>query len=194
MFMTPKNYKKLNDIEIVELYKQTNDNVLVAELFQRYSHLIFGVGMKYLKDEEHSKDICMQLFEKLLIDLKNHQINHFKSWLYMVCKNHCLMLLRSQNTSQKKEKEYANFMESAHDLHPVSENGMEMQLSLMEKCIEELNIEQKKCVELFYLKELSYQQIVDETSFNLNNVKSYIQNGKRNLKICIEKKSVEQLK
>jgi len=190
--MPTTDYNQYNDLELVANYKQTSNNAFVGVLYQRYTHLIFGVCMKYFKNEQESEDASIQIFEKLLNDLKNHEINHFKSWLYMVCKNYCLMQLRSQTGKLKKEKEYNYFMESEQLLHPNDEGSKELELTLMEECIKILNLEQKVCVELFYLQELSYQQIVDKTNYNLNNVKSYIQNGKRNLKNCIESKSIAQ--
>jgi RNA polymerase sigma factor (sigma-70 family) len=184
----------LSDPELIERYKQTNDNGCVATLFQRYKHLIFGVCMKYLKDPDDSQDASMQIFEKLLTDLKKHEINTFKAWLHMVCKNFCLMQLRSGASKLRHSKEmFKDFnvlMEYNDDLHLSPVNAKELQLTYMEDCIKGLNQEQRLCVELFYLKEKSYNEVAEMTSFTMNNVKSYIQNGKRNLKICIESKTV----
>ena len=183
-----------NDLELVAKYKQTNDNVFVGVLFQRYTHLIFGVCMKYLKDEEDAEDASMQIFEKLLVDLKKHEVQQFKAWLHMVCKNYCLMQLRSGASKLKHEREMHKdelaFMESNHDLHLIYENHKEIQLTQMEECIKVLNNEQRLCVELFYLQEKSYQEVSEMTNFSMNNVKSYIQNGKRNLKNCVESRLV----
>ena len=186
----------LEDLELVALYKKGGDNNCVGVLFQRYTHLIFGVCMKYLKDEDDSADASMQIFEKLLADLKKHEIQQFKGWLHMVCKNYCLMQLRSGATKLKHNKELhkdlGTLMENDHSLHPLAENPKETQLTHMEECLGRLNEEQRLCVELFYLKEKSYNEVAEMTSFSMNNVKSYIQNGKRNLKICIESKTVAQ--
>lgn len=177
------------DQELIIRYKQTDDSTYVAVLFQRYTHLIFGVCMKYLKDEDDAQDACMQIFEKLLKDLRKHEVEHFKSWLYMVSKNYCLMQLRSGATRLKHDKEMqkdlASFMESEQELH-LTTNTKEMQLTHMEECMKGLNEEQKLCIELFFLKEKSYQEVTEMTNFTMNNVKSYIQNGKRNLKNCME--------
>lgn len=182
-----------DDLQLIAQYKQTNDNAIVGILFQRYTHLIFGVCMKYLKDEDEAQDASMQIFEKLLTDLKKHEIQQFKAWLHMVCKNYCLMQLRSGASKLKRTKEMhkdmASFMESDTGLHLTVENTKELQLTFMEECLKGLNNEQKLCVELFFLQEKSYQEVTEMTSFTMNNVKSYIQNGKRNLKICIESKS-----
>lgn len=186
---------KLNtydDLQLIACYRQTNDNTCVGILFQRYTHLIFGTCMKYLKNEEEAQDASMQIFEKLLTDLKKHEIQQFKGWLHMVCKNYCLMQLRSDATKLKHDKEMhkdlAGFMESGYELHLIRENQQEVQLTFMEECMKGLNEEQRLCIELFFLQEKSYQEVTELTSFSMNNVKSYIQNGKRNLKNCIESK------
>jgi RNA polymerase sigma-70 factor (ECF subfamily) len=185
--------EELDDLELVSRYKQTDDKNCVAILFQRYTHLIFGTCMKYLRDEDDAQDAALQIFEKLLSELHRHDIQVFKGWLHMVCKNFCLMHLRSASSQLKRAKEMQKdliaFMEKEEVMHLSSQDMKELQLTRMEECLENLNQEQKLCVELFYLKEKSYQEVADITSFSMNNVKSYIQNGKRNLKICIEKKS-----
>lgn len=179
-----------SDLEIVNQYKLTGDNACIGVLFQRYTHLIFGVCVKYLKDEDDAQDASMQIFEKLLIDLKKHEVQQFKAWLHMVCKNYCLMQLRSGATRLKHDKEMykdlAGFMESEQDLHLTVQNTKEIQLTYMEECMKGLNAEQKLCIELFFLQEKSYQEVTETTNFTMNNVKSYIQNGKRNLKNCID--------
>jgi len=179
-----------SDTELVYQYKQTSDSTFVGALFQRYTHLILGVCVKYLKDEDDAQDASMQIFEKLLIDLKKHEIEQFKAWLHMVCKNYCLMQLRAGATKLKHSKEMhkdlAVFMESEQELHLTPKNTKEIQLTQMEECMKGLNSEQKLCIELFFLQEKSYQEVTEATSFTMNNVKSYIQNGKRNLKNCME--------
>ncbi len=188
--MNSTQLNKYDDLELVAQYKQTNDNSFVGALFQRYTHLIFGVCLKYLKDENEAQDASMQIFEKLLVDLKKHEVQQFKAWLHMVCKNFCLMQLRSGATKLKHNKEmhkdFTSFMESDYDSHLTIENTKEIQLTYMEECIKGLNKEQRLCVEMFYLQEKSYQEVSESTSMTMNNVKSYIQNGKRNLKNCIE--------
>lgn len=188
MHSTP--LQSYSDTELVYQYKQTGDSSFVGVLFQRYTHLIFGVCVKYLKDEDDAQDASMQIFEKLLVDLKKHEIQQFKAWLHMVCKNYCLMQLRSGATKLKHAKEMhkdlVGFMESEHELHLIPKNTKEIQLTHMEECMQGLNAEQKLCIELFFLQEKSYQEVTEATSFTMNNVKSYIQNGKRNLKNCME--------
>lgn len=183
----------LEDLQLIARYKQTDDNSCVGILFQRYTHLIMGVCMKYLKDEDAAEDASMQIFEKLLKDLKKHEVQQFKAWLHMVCKNYCLMQLRSGSAKMKRDREMhkdlASFMESDIELHLTLENTKEVQLTFMEECIKGLNQEQKLCIELFFLQEKSYQEVTEMTNYNMNNVKSYIQNGKRNLKNCIESRT-----
>lgn len=192
-----KNSSSQSDEELIAAYKRTGDNALVGELFKRYAHLVFGVCMKYLKKEDEAQDMTMVVFEKLLNDLKVHEVQHFKSWLYMVAKNQCLMLLRKQkghetvefqvNTGDDDEE---GSMEKGAIGHLEDVDLKEMQLQQIEAGLTTLNHEQKICVELFYLKDKSYVEVAEITGFSLNQVKSYIQNGKRNLKIYLEKRNV----
>jgi len=179
-----------DDLELVAQYKQTCDNAFVGVLFQRYTPLILGVCLKYLKDEDEAQDASMQIFEKLLVDLKKHEVQQFKAWLHMVCKNYCLMQLRSGATKLKHnremQKDFTAAMEMNYEVHLTIENTKEIQLTHMEECVKGLNNEQRLCVELFYLQEKSYQEVSETTNLTMNNVKSHIQNGKRNLKNCIE--------
>jgi RNA polymerase sigma factor (sigma-70 family) len=191
--MHSKQLNNLSDTELIGLFKNSGDNDCIGILYQRYSHLVFGVCMKYLKDPDDSQDASIQIFEKLLTDLKKHEIANFKAWLHMVCKNFCLMQLRSAASKLRHHKEmiydFNVHMENADYLHHHPENIKELHLTHMEECIKNLNNEQRLCVELFYLQEKSYNEVAEMTSFTINNVKSYIQNGKRNLKICVESKS-----
>ena len=188
--MTIANYSKTSDNELLALYKTTGNNETIGVLFKRYSHLVYGVCNKYLKDEDAAKDATMQIFEKLLKDVNRHNIQEFRPWLYTVAKNHCFMILRA------KPKEISgiesDFMEKQAYLHLPTElsetaKEKEVQLQQLEAAILQLDEHQKICIELFYLREKSYQEISDQTGYDLNKVKSYIQNGKRNLKILLEK-------
>lgn len=184
--LSPKNYKALDDSELIRLYKSSGELEILGELYNRYMQMVYGVCFKYLRDRDESRDAVMQVFEKLIQTLKNHQVEHFKSWLYVSAKNHCLMQLRAS-----KGKIFEEFspiiMESEARLHLDDEPAKEANLSKLEKCIEELGDEQKECVKLFYLQEKCYKDVTEATGFDMNKVKSYIQNGKRNLKICMER-------
>ena len=141
--------------------------------------------MKYLRDADDRKDAVMQIFEKLLLDLKKHEVQNFKSWLHTVAKNYCLMQLRKKNPETPLLDNLV--VEKEHFLHREEEQELEERLTLMEEAINQLSEQQKKCVELFYLKEKCYQEISEHTGYSKNEVKSFIQNGKRNLKIYMEK-------
>jgi RNA polymerase sigma-70 factor (ECF subfamily) len=190
-----EKYIHFSDNELIAEYKNTKNNVFVGILYKRYSHLVLGLSLKYLKDEDEAKDAVMQVFEKLLTDLLKFNIDYFKSWLYTFSKNHCLMIIRSKQSKLKKEIDmqiHADyFMETESTLHPNKEEEKEIQYTLLEKAIDELSEDQKKCIDLFYLKEKSYNEIVEITGYSINEVKSFIQNGKRNLKIKLEKNSEE---
>lgn len=180
-----KGSSNSSDTELIAQYRSASDTVALAELFTRYSGLVYGVCLKYLKDRDNAKDAVMQVFEKLSQSLKDHQIEHFKSWLYMTSKNHCLMHLRAQKKMITEEIR-EDLMENHFFLHLEVEHHQENDLSRLEKCIEQLKNGQKVCVQLFYIKEMCYKEIVNSTGIELKKVKSHIQNGKRNLKICME--------
>lgn len=175
----------LSDAELVLQFKETGDLILVSELFTRYTPLVYGVCVKYLRDREEAKDAAMQVFEKLPSALKSHEVAHFKSWLYVTTRNACLMQIRSKKGKLTEELS-DKIVESDFLLHPEEEPELENDLKKLESCIETLGNEQKQCVRLFFIDEKCYKDIVAVTGFDMNKVKSYIQNGKRNLKICME--------
>jgi RNA polymerase sigma-70 factor (ECF subfamily) len=182
-----------DDNELIRLYRRTSDTAHAGELYERYVHLVYGVCMKYLKNEEDSKDAVMQIFEKLLVELKSHEITNFKSWLHVLAKNHCLMWLRSARVRHEKSIltfEVSEDMENGNGLHLTEEDvNLEDNLVMLEKGIQVLPAEQKQCIELFYLQQKCYKEIVEISGYDLKKVKSYIQNGKRNLKIYLEKEN-----
>ena len=183
--LAPSTYTLKSDPELLEIYKSRGELDVLGVLYGRYTSLVYGVCLKYLKDREESKDAVMQIFEKLVTTLKSHEVEHFKSWLYVTARNHCLMALRS-GKGRNFEEISPSLMESDSLLHLEDEPEMEANLSKLEKCIDGLINEQKQCVQLFYLQQKCYREISLSTGFDDNKVKSYIQNGKRNLKICME--------
>lgn len=174
------------DESLLATYRSTGDLALLGKLYERYMPLVYGVCLKYLQDEEQSKDAVMQIFEELIDKVTRHDIKQFRSWLYVLSRNYCLMQLRSAKKFETISVD--DVMESAFVLHPANDNKEEY-LQSLERCMEKLNGAQKQSVDLFYLQEKCYKDIAEQTGFNLNEVKSFIQNGKRNLKICMEKNS-----
>lgn len=174
------------DSELLAQYKIKGDVQGLGELFSRYTSLIYGVCLKYLRDRDDAKDAVMQVFEKLVQTLREHEVDNFKSWLYVTSRNHCLMQIRAKK-SKMTEEIPSELMESDLVLHLEEETELEGNLSKLEKCIEQLVNEQKHCVNLFYLEQKCYKEISGLTDFDLKQVKSFIQNGKRNLKICMER-------
>jgi RNA polymerase sigma factor (sigma-70 family) len=181
------------DQELLEQFYADHDNEWLGILLQRYTMLLLGVCMKYLKNEEEAKDSVQQVFLKVIQELHKYKVEYFKSWLYMVAKNHCLMKLRERQgkiTAEINDRITAKPDEET-DLQKLLQN--DHTLELMVVSLKELQTEQQQCVTLFYLQKKSYQQISVETGYNMLQVKSYIQNGKRNLKILIEKKLQEEM-
>lgn len=185
------------DEELVQRYRNSHETVYIGELYQRYTHLVFGVCMKYLKNEAEAEDATMQVFEKLIVELKKHHITAFKPWLHTVVKNHCMMVFRKETVEAKRRTDLKHEMngvvENPEDAHLKEEQDKEFVLQHLKEGMEELKEEQRECVELFYLKDMSYNEIATVTGYTMNEVKSYIQNGKRNLKNIIANKN-EQAK
>lgn len=190
--MKGDKYQHITDQELLEKFYADHKNEWLGILLQRYTLLLLGVSMKYLKNEEQAKDSVQQIFLKVIQELHKYKVEYFKSWLYMVAKNHCLMKLRESNGKSTVEvnDNITNKADEEADRQVLLQN--DHTLGLLELSLKELNPEQQQCVTLFYLQKKSYQEISDETGFTMLQVKSYIQNGKRNLKILIEKKQEEK--
>ncbi len=162
----------------------------LGKLFNRYLEMVYGVCLKYMKEPEDAKDCVVNIFEELVTKLKKYEVENFKGWLYQLSKNHCLMKLRSGKKFPSIIN--ADVVHLSENFHPEETGEKEMQLSQMEECIKQLPDEQKEAIRLFYLEERCYKDIADIIGEEVNHVRSYIQNGRRNLKICMEKKTIEQ--
>ncbi|WP_341834193.1 sigma-70 family RNA polymerase sigma factor [Chitinophaga pollutisoli] len=187
-FLQQHTRKEADDAALVREYKETGQLEVLAALYERYMDLVYGICLKYL-DDDSAKDAVMQIFEELIAKVKQHEIQSFRGWLHVLARNHCLMKLRAAGSRGRiVTMDEEGFVESGPFFHPDNGNGLEDNLQAMERCMEKLPDEQKKSVDLFYLQEKSYREVAEITGYDMNKVKSYIQNGKRNLKICMEKK------
>jgi RNA polymerase sigma-70 factor (ECF subfamily) len=192
-----KNKKEKSDAELIMEFREGGDLEVLGELYSRYMHLVYGVCLKYLKVREESQDAVMQIFEKLIIEIPKHNIENFRSWLHVVTKNYCLMQLRSDKSQSERISEWINehdvFMETVTDLHPLDEdNDSKVMDRALEDCIERLKEEQKKCIRQFYFENRCYNEISENMDLDVKKVKSYLQNGKRNLKLCLEEKNARK--
>lgn len=181
----------LSDQELIAAYKRTGKADYIARLYIRYTNLVTALCLKYLKDETDAEDASMEVFEIICRDLKKHEVQNTSAWLYSVVKNHCLKTLRQKRKmktySIDDENSSFHFMENHlnDDLHKKEQ--LEIELNQLEEVLTKLKGPQKECVQRFYLKKESYKEISDNTGYPLKKVKSYIQNGKRKLKIELEK-------
>ncbi|HEX5668644.1 MAG TPA: sigma-70 family RNA polymerase sigma factor [Chitinophagaceae bacterium] len=178
-----------SDLELIERYKKTHNNEILGLLYERYMHLVYGTCLKYLKDSEAAKDAVMNIFEELMTKLRTHQVDHFRSWLFVVSKNHCLMQLRKESRTHTTEIP-VSLMQSEEDIHLNGVMEKEKHLNDLEDCLNRLPDEQQRSVRLFYLENKCYNEISDITGMEWNRVRSHIQNGRRNLKICMDNKSI----
>lgn len=190
--MDTEKHSTLSDQELLDGYYQSHDNEWLGVLLQRYLLLLFGVCMKYLKKEEESKDAVQQICLKAITYLSSQRVTYFKSWIYMVAKNHCLMQLRGHKEQWTTALDESTKNPEADQDNPGAALEKEVLLELMDASLNELKEEQKRCLTLFYLEHRSYQEISELSGISLLQVKSHIQNGKRNLRIAIEKKLTQK--
>lgn len=178
----------MNESELLLRYRNTGDLQTLGDLYAPYMPLLYGVCYRYLQDEKQSEDAVMAIFEELIDKLRHHDVGNFKSWLYVYARNYCLMQLRQQKRYPHVDIQ-ENLQESEQSLvQDDPKRWNEQDFSKLEVCMQTLNTEQETCVRLFYLQQMCYKDIATTTGYALSKVKSSIQNGKRNLKICMESK------
>lgn len=181
-----------SDNELIGKYKKSGSLFELGELYQRYMELVYGVCLKYLKEPEDAKDCVINIFEELISKLKKHEVDNFKGWLYQLTKNYCLMKLRKQKTIPVNID--LSVVQLAENIHLDDEMEKEENFKQMQYCMGQLIQQQRQVIELFYLQKKCYKEISEITEIEINRVRSFIQNGRRNLKICMEKKSIREAK
>jgi RNA polymerase sigma factor (sigma-70 family) len=177
------NFTDLADELLVSRYLELHDKELIAVLFERYTHLVYGICLNFLQDSDHSKDAVMEIFESLFHKLSAHQISNFRNWLYSVTRNHCLMILRKNGSIKRAHDKYkveANDSELPEFLD--EDDDLSLNKGMVISAVEQLNHEQGTCIRLMYIDDKSYRDISGITGYSMNEVKSHIQNGKRNIK------------
>jgi RNA polymerase sigma factor (sigma-70 family) len=173
------------DSELIALFKQSGDLSVLGTLYQRYMDLVYGVCLKYFKEPEAAKDQVMQIYEELILKLRKHEVENFRAWLHQVAKNHCLMQLRTPRNLRTVELK-ADFVQTDENVHLNGVLEREENFKKLEYCLGTLSSEQQTSIRLFYLEGKCYNEIVEITGMEWNQVRSFIQNGRRNLKICME--------
>jgi len=183
-FLRFKSQSSQSDEALLAAYQSDGDVAVLGQLYERYVELVYGVCLKYFKNEADAEDAVMAIFEQLVAKARTHEVQNFRSWLYVLAKNHCLMQMR------KPQREFPrdDFMQFDGIVHPEEEENTEAEAAQLRDCIEELGNEQRQAIELFYFENRSYQEIADIKKEDLGRIRSYIQNGRRNLRICMEKK------
>jgi RNA polymerase sigma-70 factor (ECF subfamily) len=186
---------ELTDEELIAGIQANGNKRYVGELFNRYIHLVYGICLKYVKNKEECKDIAMSIFEKMLMNLPSTEIQMFKKWLYIMTRNQCINFLREQYKKideptdlQELEKKSEIFMENEDFLRPINKNPDE---AVVQVALKQLKPDQRKCMELFFYKDMSYKQIEEKTEYTAKQIKSFLQNGKRKLKLILESNQVD---
>jgi RNA polymerase sigma factor (sigma-70 family) len=180
---TLSNQADLSDELLVSRYLETGNKELIALLFERYTHLVYGICLNYLHDSDQSKDAVMEIFESLFHKLSIHKVLNFRNWLYTVVRNHCLMALRKLGSHNRAKDQLQDELgEYEVPEYFSDDDGLLFNKRLLDSAVEQLSQEQETCIRLMYIEDKSYRDISDITGYSMNEVKSHIQNGKRNLK------------
>lgn len=186
-FFKRKNYHRLSDVELLELYRDESDTEALGVLYEKHLTLVFATCQRYLESEAAAQDAVLDIYEQLTEKVKLHDIQNFESWLFILAKNHCLMSLRKQKTT---------FVMPLDDFNHIADDQIteeehqekELEVVSLQECINRLPEDQKIAITLFYLQEKSYKEVAEEMNEDVNKVRSYIQNGRRNLKICMNER------
>lgn len=187
--MSPSQLKSKSDEELIQLYQQSGDNQWLGVLLERHTLLLLGIAMKYLKERSKAEDAVQQVFIKTITHFPATPVQNFKGWLYILMRNHCFGELRNPTYHAPEEAlAYVAAPESKTHAELMSDEIMRQR---MHEAIENLNPEQQVCIRLFYIEERSYKEIMEHTNFSFDQVKSYVQNGKRNLKIALQKMNAD---
>jgi RNA polymerase sigma factor (sigma-70 family) len=187
IFKYQPSIESLTDMELVAAYKNSLDTRYIGQLFQRYQHIVTGVCLKYLRDIAMANDASLELFNNLFANLIKYEVHDFKSWLLTITRNYCTRILKEQARTVRMTPVFENSLQNVADDYNEPEPGLhEILLSKLETGMASLKPEQETCIRLFYIDGLSYDEISLQTGYNLNKVKSYIQNGKRNLQIMLQ--------
>ena len=151
----------------------------MSDFFVLYREDVLGLCYYYTRDVELSKDLTMDTFETYLKrGKKGPVINDIKSYLLGIARNLCMAHFKKSKRTQSIEESVLQFMEYEDENAPNGEEVIDRLMMSMCK----LTTDQRRCVELFFIKGCSYNQISKKLNFSYNEVKSFIQNGKRNLK------------
>ncbi len=177
----------IGDAELLAAYLGTGRLEWFGELYNRYLPLVYGLCLKYLGDQARAEDAVMQIFEEVVSKVRRSEVREFRTWIYVVARNHCLQQLRRKNP-EISFGELPPVMESDDFLHLLDKRDNEARLAALQKCLERLPEPQRRAIELFFFEERSYADITEQTDYSLKSVKSYIQNGKRNLRNCLDGK------
>ncbi len=190
-FFRRKNYHKLSTEELLESYRESADNEALGVLYERHLELVFATCNRYLENEAAAQDAVLDIYEQLTEKVKLHDIQNFESWLFILTKNHCLMQLRKRKSTTTIPIDDFTHLAASEDKSKEEHEAQEGELKSLESCISRLPEDQKQAITLFYLQEKSYKEVADIMQEDATKVRSYIQNGRRNLKICMGSKDTE---
>lgn len=189
--MFSRDTQQKSDEQLIALYQQSGDNQWLGLLLERHTLLLLGIALKYLKDKAQAQDAVQQVFVKTITHFPQEPIQNFKGWLYILMRNHCFGILRS-NSHYFASEDALTSLAAPDEKSREELISDELMRQNMHQAIGSLSSEQQMCIRLFYIEERSYKEIMEQTNFSFEQVKSYVQNGKRNLKIALQKRNIDK--
>jgi RNA polymerase sigma-70 factor (ECF subfamily) len=169
-----------DDRSLVILAKEGNERAF-GELVKRYQQFIIRQAYAYLGDNESAKDAAQEVFVKAyegLPYLENDQV--FKSWLYRICRNHCLNLARRRK------------IENSHQIESpaVEKSNLDTKL-ILRKGIKRLDESSREILILRYYHDMRYDEIAAFLDIPPSNVKIRLFRAKKTLKAVLRESGHE---
>ncbi|THH39802.1 RNA polymerase sigma factor [Neolewinella litorea] len=178
---------EVTDLDLLRAFRRQPDATRLLPLYERYAELIYAWCLRYLGTPQRAEDAGAEVFTVLLEQLPRHEVTNFRSWLQTVVRNHCLMQLRREKRDPVRQGEdpLVHFGAWPHQAEETAETPPDTRP--LHHCLKQLNEAQRQCIRLFYLTPgESYASVGERLNLSVGQVRSHLQNGRRNLKICLE--------
>lgn len=169
----------------IRAYFQSGDSEYWGRIFEKYKKRIFLRCLTLLQDNEDASDLTSETFIKAHENIQKYDMKRpFFPWLQQIATNLCIDLLRRKTIIQFTQTDEKIEFHSAEDVTKKVENR-ELGDTIL-KALKSLKNHQKRCFCLFYIHRKSYKEIAELTGYSYNDVRSYIQNGKRKFKLVMQ--------
>ncbi|MEL6655687.1 MAG: sigma-70 family RNA polymerase sigma factor [Bacteroidota bacterium] len=186
MLKVLKSQDQKSDEELVRQFQQSGDRFLLGLLLRRYSQSILGTCHYYLRQPQDAEDAAMEVCELIVRQLqKPKEIKRFKDWVFIIARNYCFRKLKDNKRltelSTEWEKDFLN-SDVQYELGDTLYVQEEALYARVDAEIQQLNEQQRLCLTAFYWQGEKYKDIAARYGMTTDEVRSAIQNGRRNLR------------